>query len=127
MARKSTITQRSFLMGELRPEFLESDDLKIRSESLRGALNTQVKSTRTVKARMGSRFIKFAPDAREIFEIKPDTGIVYGLIAYPTSLSVIDQDGVEVFSSSSVPWAPNGVIWVENYSGDTLFLSLIHI
>ncbi|MDB6151469.1 MAG: hypothetical protein JWQ44_2917 [Chthoniobacter sp.] len=120
MARKSTITQRSFVMGELRPEFLESDDLKLRSESLRGALNTQIKGTRTVRARMGSAFVRFATDARALYEIRTDTDTVFGLIVYEDSLRVIDEDGVSLFASSAVPWQPLGRVWVETFRGDTL-------
>jgi hypothetical protein len=107
-------------MGELRSEFLESDDLKIRGESLRGALNTQIKTTRTVAARMGSVFIKTTTDARDIYEIRTDDDNVFALVIHDDSLRVIDEDGVILHVNVVVPWVPGGRVWVEAYRGVTL-------
>ena len=107
-------------MGELRSEFLESDDLKIRGQSLRGAMNTQIKTTRTVAARMGSSYATTMATARDIYEIRTDDDNVFGLVTRETSLSVIDESGATLYSNSTVPWVSQGRIWVENYRGITL-------
>ena len=65
MARqKQTVMQRAFTFMELREDFLERDDVDIRAQSLKGALNMKVLQTGAAEARPGTHFVRHRPEIR---------------------------------------------------------------
>ena len=104
MARKQVIQQRDFSAGELREDFLEGDDLEIRGKAVKGGSNCRAVSSRTLKARPGSFFLRGAGEAREMYEIRPTESEFFGLVMYDGALRVIDQAGAIDHVEASVPW-----------------------
>ena len=114
MASRS-ITQRSFVLGELREDFLEAKDLDLRQASVRGGLNCQITASRAIKARMGSFYARTLTTARDLVEIRLASGEVYGLIINDTSLQVIDADAQQVALVGSVAWTDGSTVWTEPF------------
>lgn len=120
MARvKRAVTQRSFALGETREDFLEADDLDVRSTSLRGALNVRVMATRILQSRPGSFLLRQLTSAEDIIEIRPETGLEFGLILNDDSLEICDENGRIVHTEGSVPWDDAAGIWVEPFREKT--------
>lgn len=117
---KQAITQRSFLLGETREGFLEGDDLEIRQMSCRKAKNVRVTATRTLKVRPGTEAVRTLRSARDVIELRPESGVVFGLIVNDGSLQVIDASGGEVFGVAPVPWSASAEVWVEPFRADTI-------
>jgi len=118
--RKQAITQRNFSLGEVREGFLEADDLEIRQASCRKAENVRVTATRSLKARPGSQWVSSFTDAYDLLEIRPQSGLVFGLAIRETSFSLIDSNGGQVFHMPSVPWAAASDVWVEPFRNQTV-------
>jgi len=117
---KQTITQRSFILGETREGFLEGDDLELRQQSCRGASNVRATATRSLKARPGSYWMRTLGAAYDITELRPETGVVFGLMINDGSLEIIDIDARVVFSATSMPWASGSEVWVEPFREKTM-------
>ena len=99
---KQTITQRSFIIGEPREEFLEADDLDLRLASLRMARNVRIKATRTIDQKLGSIYKREIAADYPIFEIRPNFGeeswrAADSGVQYPTTPPCTD-DAFEVES-----------------------------
>ncbi|GGE29911.1 hypothetical protein GCM10011360_17470 [Primorskyibacter flagellatus] len=113
MARiKKTVTQRAFPFMETREDFLERDDLEARQQALRGALNMKALATQTIEARPGLRKVRAAGMADDIIEIRPTSGLKFGLIIKDASLEVVDATGDLVFEHTSVTWDDTDEVWV---------------
>ena len=117
---KKTVTQRSWILGELHEDFLEADDLEARGSSCRKAKNVRVKSSRTLSARPGLYFAKNLGLARDIIELRPEPGKVFGLILSDTSLDVINGAGTLVYNVAIAPWTSALNIWVETFRDQTI-------
>ena len=117
---KSTITQRNFSLGEIIEDFLEADDTDARRSSLRDGLNIRVTNARTAKGRPGMFYRRTLTTAQDAFEIRPGTGLVYGLIVNNASLEIIDANMTLVTTFSSVPWTDASTVWVEPFRERTV-------
>lgn len=121
MARKKqSIIQRSFSYMEIREDFLEGDDLDVRGASLRAAQNMKVLATRTTEARPGTFYMRTMMDAEDVIEIRPASGLTYGMILNNTSLQIIDIFGRVIHTETSVPWADAASLWVENFRSEII-------
>lgn len=116
---KQAITQRSFVLGEIREEFLEGDDLEIRQQSCQKALNVRVTAARTLIARPGTFWARTVGQAYDLIELRPETGALFGLLINDGSLEVIDIDARAVFSVLSAPWVLGSEVWVETFRDET--------
>ncbi len=112
---KRTITQRSFVLGEVRNEFLEAKDLEVRGASLRGGLNARIKATRTLAGRPGTFYVREDAGAYDIVELRPLNDLVFGLLVSNTRIDVITDTGATVYSNASVPWSDASTVWVETF------------
>lgn len=117
---KKTITQRSWLLGEMHEDFLEASDLEARGNSCRKAKNVRVKSSRTLSARPGTYFAKNLGLARDIIELRPEAGLVFGLILNDASIDVINGAGTVVFNVPVAPWTSAANVWVEPFRDKTV-------
>jgi len=117
---KRTITQRSFALGEIIGDFLEGDDLEVRQNSMRKALNVRVTSARTVMSRPGTYLRKSVSTAEDVIEIRPGTGLVFGLVVNDTSLVIIDATAATVQTIASVPWTDSSTVWIEPFRERTV-------
>lgn len=121
MARlKQTIVQRDMSLMELRPEFLERDDADARMAALRTARNVRSLATGGVEQRPGLFFRRELGDAVDVVEIRPESGLAFGLIVNDTSLDVIDAEARIVHSEEVVPWTDATGVWVETFRRDTV-------
>ena len=121
MARKQVITQRDFGLLEVREEFLERDDLEARARALRGARNLRQVPTGAVQARPGLLYKRQMPStSREVFEIRPADGEVFGLLLRNAALSIFDEDGRIVKSITGAPWTSSDTLWVTPVREETL-------
>ena len=118
--RKQAITQRDFSLGVLNEDFLEGDDLEARQKSMRGGLNIRVTSSRTPKGRAGLFYRSNLGTAEDVIEIRPATGLVFGLIVKDTSLDIIDANANVVQTFASVPWSDASGVWVESFRERTV-------
>lgn len=112
---KQTITQRSFIIGEPREEFLEADDLDLRLASLRRAENVRIKATRTLDQKLGSWFRRVIASDLPIFEVRPNFGEVYAVEIRSTGVAIWDVQGNQVFSSSAYSLGDVTKVWVEDF------------
>jgi hypothetical protein len=113
MARvKQNSIQRSFQQMELREDFLESDDLEVRSQSLRSALNMKCLATRIVEARPGTFFVADFDQAEDVVSLRPETGVEFGLKLEDNAFQIVDRNGAEVFTQNIVPWDDARRLWV---------------
>jgi hypothetical protein len=112
---KTTVTQRSFLLGEMREEFLEADDLETRQQSLRGGLNCRITAARTIAARLGTRHRRTVGAAYDLTSVQPGPGLEFGLLVNDSSLEIISSDGALVQTITPVPWSSGADVWVEPF------------
>lgn len=117
---KQTITQRDFTLGVLRSGFLEGKDLEARGRSLRGGKNLRIAATRTAQARPGTIYRKTLTTADDVIEVRPATGLVFGIIVNDTSLEVINESMTVVFTQASVAWTDASDVWVEPFRDKTI-------
>lgn len=117
---KQTITQRSFVIGEPREEFLEADDLDLRLASLRKGQNVRIKATRTVDQRLGSVFKREIDSNLPIFEIRPTFAETYAVVIEENRLVLWDEDGAEVYSDSTYNFGDVTKVWVEGFGKETV-------
>tara|TARA_R110000796_G_scaffold9452_3_gene32178 strand:- start:619 stop:2778 length:2160 start_codon:yes stop_codon:yes gene_type:complete len=113
--------QRDFTFMELREDFLERDDVDIRRQSLKGALNMKVLQTGAAEARPGMHFVRKLQDADDIIEIRPATGLRFGVLINNNSLQIIDQTADIVFQLNIVPWSNAADVWVNRFRQKTIF------
>lgn len=123
MARaKATVTQRGFNYGEVRPDFLEGDDLEFRALSLRYARNGRVLATRGFTNRPGTFYERtLDSDVKDIVDFSPSTGDRYALVLTASKLIVLDENAAEVASFSGVPWNASTDIWAVPMGDYVLF------
>ena len=119
MAKKA-VTQRSWLLGEMHEDFLEAADLEARGNSCRKARNVRVKASRTLSSRPGLYFAKSLGLARDIIELRPEAGLVFGLILSDTSIDVINGTGAVIFNVPVAPWTSAENVWVEPFRDKTI-------
>lgn len=117
---KATDTQRSFMLGVVSEGFLEGDDIDLRKASLRDGKNVRVEATRTVIGRPGTDFVSLAGLYANVFEIRPGSGLEFGLVLANTFIRVIDEDGATVWEDLTVPWTSGGALWVEGFRERTV-------
>lgn len=117
---KQTVTQRSFLLGEMREEFLEADDLETRLQSLRQAENVRITAARTLNARPGTQYRRTVGSAYDLVPLRPETGLEFGLLVNDDSLEIIASDGSLVETITPVPWTAGSDVWVEPFREDTV-------
>lgn len=121
MARvKRTVTQRDMSLMEVREDFLEADDLEMRLQSLRRAKNVRPLATRVVEVRPGSFYRRALSDADDVIEIRPESGLSFGLIVNDTSLEILDPRARIIHTESSVPWSDATEVWVEPFRDKTI-------
>ena len=112
---KQTIMQRSFTHMEIREDFLEADDLELRQSSLKGGLNMKGMSSRAVEARPGTFMERRHDFARDVVEIRPASGLAFGLIVADEGLRIIDENADMVKNIKTVPWSSNEGVWVSPF------------
>lgn len=117
---RQTVTQRSFLMGEMREEFLEADDLEVRRQSLRKARNVRITAARTIAARPGTIHRRTVGSADDFVTLQPGAGLEFGLLVNDDSLEIIASDGSLLQTISPVPWTDGAAVWVEPFREDTV-------
>lgn len=117
---KRTITQRSFVLGETRADLLEADDTQMRQQSIKRGENVRITAARGLKARDGTFWCSHADGARDLVEIRPKSGLIFGLIITDTALNVIDASAGIEFSQTSVPWSSSEQVWVEPFREETI-------
>jgi hypothetical protein len=120
---KQAVTQRSFILGQPREEFLEAADLDLADNSLRLGENVRIKATRTVAQRHGTEFLKTASASAKVFEIRPADGLTYGLeITTLGQVRVLDDDAATVWSGamSALTTEEIASLWVEGFSDLTV-------
>lgn len=121
MARlKQAFTQRNFALGEILEDFLEGDDLEARQASMRKASNVRVTNARTVKARHGTIYRRNVGTAEDVIEVRPASGIAFGLILKDDALEIIDETSTLVQTISSVPWTDSETVWIEPFRDRTV-------
>lgn len=121
MARvKRTITQRDFSRMEVREDFLEGDDLELRAQSLMSAQNMRALASRGAEVRPGTFYSRTLSTARDVVEIRPASGLTYGLLVNDTSLEILDVSEKVVATLSPVPWADASTVWVEGFRSKTV-------
>lgn len=118
---KKTVMQRAFTFMELREDFLERDDVEVRGQSLKGARNMKALQTGAAEARPGLEFVRTLSDADDIIEIRPATGLKFGMVIDDNSLEIIDGNGDIVFSVTSVPWSDAQNVWINRFRQKTIF------
>jgi hypothetical protein len=107
--------QRSFTHMEIREDFLESDDLDLRSEALKCALNMKSLASRAAEARPGTFYERTLSTAEDVLEIRPASGLRYGLIVNDDSLQVISDTADLIHEVSPVPWSDGSAVWVSPF------------
>lgn len=112
---KQTITQRSFIIGEPREEFLEAKDLDLRLASLRKGQNVRIKATRTLDQKLGSWFKREASGNLPIFEIRPNFGETYAVVVESNRVSVWDVSAGEVYENDTIDFGDVTKVWVEGF------------
>lgn len=120
---KQALTQRSFILGQPREEFLEAADIDLSDNSLRMAENVRIKATRTIAQRHGSDDLKQTVVDAKRFEIRPADGLTYGLEITPAGdVRVLDEDAATVWSGSMAALTADETasLWVEGFSDRTI-------
>jgi hypothetical protein len=112
--------QRSFAFMEIREDFLEGDDLDVRSQSAQSALNMKGLVTRAVESRPGLFYVRGGDGADDIIELRPATGLKFGLILKDTSFEIIDETGATVFEQTTVSWTDSTEVWVNPMRSKTI-------
>lgn len=116
---KQAFTQRSFVLGQPREEFLEAADLDLSENSLRLAENVRIKASRTLAQRHGTDLLSPISSTSNIFEIRPADGLVYALHLTIGGLArVLDEEGLLVWSGSMAALTDAEVasLWVEPFA-----------
>lgn len=116
---KRSLTQRSFLLGETREDFLEADDTTIRQQSCRVAENVRITAARTLNARPGLAYERSLTTARDLVEVRPATGQVFGLVVNDTTLDIIDATGA-IVRTFAAPWTDGTDVWIEPFRDVTV-------
>ena len=151
---KTSIKQNDFSLGEVRPEFLESDGNEIRTRSLKEARNVRLISGTVMRERFGTYkktslgsynenpVFPLPKPWHKTLEIEPIEGVKFLLVFESGMLRVYDTSGTIVTTfSASIPWtvAPWVVparentyigsfaheIYVLNYDGSTWTLGVM--
>lgn len=121
MARtKRTLTQADMGFMEVREDFLEAHDLELRGQSLRRARNVRALATRAVEARPGLWFERLAPGYEDVVEIRPASGLVFGLILKNGGIEIIEDTGNVVWTLNVVPWSDAGEVYVAPFRERTV-------
>ena len=76
-------------------------------------------ATRILQSRPGSFLLRQLTSAEDIIEIRPETGLEFGLILNDDSLEICDENGRIVHTEGSVPWDDAAGIWVEPFREKT--------
>jgi hypothetical protein len=108
---KKTVIQRAFTFMEMREDFLESDDLEVRGQSLKAARNMRALKTRAIEARPGTFYVRELPGADAIVEIRPATGLKFGMVIFDDALRIYDSSGDVVYERPSPPWSDATDVW----------------
>jgi hypothetical protein len=118
---KQTITQRQFLLGQIKGNFLEAKDLEIRGKSLQASTNVRPSLSGTMLGRMGTDFVaEVHASARVVSEIRPRPNLVFGVIVSDTSIRVVGEEGDIVWQDNSVPWSSASSVWIEPFREETI-------
>lgn len=117
---KTTVTQRSFLFGEMREDFLEADDLEARQQSLRRALNIRITAARTIIGRPGMSYRRTVGMANDLISLRPTAGLEFGLLVNDDSLEIISTDGNLLQTIMPVAWTSAEDVWVEPFREETV-------
>ncbi len=121
MARaKESVPQRDFSRMEIREDLLDGDDLELRAQSLRGALNCRALASRASECRPGSFYKRTLTTAEDLIEIKPTSSLKFGLLLNDTSIEILDSSANVVHEVTSVPWSSAAGIWVEPFKAKTV-------
>ena len=89
MVEKQTISQRDFSMGVILPRFIDGDDLDMRAQSLKDALNLRVSSARTLLERPATAFNATAVSTWQFHEMRVQLNGVdqtFAVVLKPNSL-----------------------------------------
>lgn len=117
---KQALTQRSFILGEIREGFLEGDDLELRQASVRKGENCRITATRSMRSRPGSFWVREGEDAYDLIELRPEADLTFGLVILDDALMVINSEGGAVHTEASVPWTDASTVWVEPFREETV-------
>lgn len=119
---KMALTQRSFMIGQPREEFLEAADLDLLDNSLRLGQNVRIKASRTIAQKLGSEWLGTQDAVASYFEIRPADGLTYVLEVSSDEIRVLDEDAAEVWSTSisAMSDAEREYLWVEPFGYQTI-------
>jgi hypothetical protein len=120
---KRALTQRSFVLGQPREEFLEAVDLDLSDNSLRKAENVRIKATRTIAERHGTEYVTAVAPFTKAWEIHPQDGVVAALLISKTTLAVLDPaTGAVVYGQpiSTLTDTEYEHLWVEPFGFETV-------
>jgi len=119
--RKQSVIQRDMSLGEVREDFLERDDLDVRSVSLKVARNVRSTATGAIEARPGLTYIRDAEDDHvQMVEINPADGERYNLMVDSSGVTILNSDGTVKQTITSAPWDAGDDIWVLPLGEETL-------
>lgn len=105
---------------EVREDFLERDDVELRSMSLKDAKNWRTLATGGFEQRWGTFYERTLTSADDVIEIRPTSELRFGLILNDTSFDIIDTAGDIVHSEASVPWTSADGLWVQPFRAQTI-------
>jgi hypothetical protein len=118
---KQSVIQRDMSLGEARKDFLERDDLDVRSISLKTASNVRATATGAIDARPGLQYVRPAEsDHYQMVEINPADGEIYGLLVDDSGLTVLNEDGTVKQTITSVDWSASDDLYVLPLGEETL-------
>ena len=119
--RKQSVIQRDMRIGEVREDFLERDDLDLRSAALKSATNMRSLATGAVESRDGTRFRAVSEaDQEQMIEINPDDDRYFGLMLEDAGLTIVNSDGSVFQTIGSVGWNTADDLWVLPLGSETL-------
>ena len=118
--RKSTIPQKDFSLGEVRPDAIERDDTDLVNRSLQQAENTTITSTGAIENRPGSFYLATVGGDDGI-EITPADGVTFILVIVPGGIEIYTEQGGLSASFSGAPWVVGENVWI-NDIGDVILI-----
>ncbi len=118
--RKSTIAQKDFSLGEVRPDALERDDTDLVNRSLQTAENTLITSTGAIENRPGSFYLATV-GGDEGIEITPADGVRFIMVVVPGGVEIYTEQGILATSFTGAAWLAGEDVWT-NDIGDVILI-----
>lgn len=87
---------------------------------MRKGLNGRIAATQIITSRPGSRNMRTLGTAYDLVELRPASGLVFGLIVNDTSLQIIDSEANLTQTIGGVAWTDASTVWVEPFREQTV-------